>query len=72
MRVLSLDDALVRKARKMPSVTTERNYLRRTYLLEFFLTLWNPVEEIISTNKSAQKTPPDYMWELVFCDRARA
>ena len=72
MLVLSLDDALVRKARKMPSVTTEHNYLKRTYFTGVFLNTVEPVEEIISTNKSAQKMPPDYMWELVFYDRARA
>ena len=38
MLVPSLDEALVRKARKLPSVATEHNYLWRTYLTgELFL-----------------------------------
>lgn len=66
MLVLSLDDALVRKARKMPSVTTEHNYLWRTYLTGglFYWHYGTPKRN--NLYRSAKRMPPHYIRVLVF------
>lgn len=75
MLVLSLDDALVRKARTMSSVTTGYELsLQDVFNWGVFLinTIQKqPNKEILFTNTSAKKIAADYMKELVFSSHDR-